>query len=97
VDAAEGQFTDGELPLDAAKREFEEEMGSKPAGTSSRSARSSSQRQESFTPGPPSRISSVTREEQSVLDGVAAEVRDGGVPEVDRAAGFRSRKRGTKY
>jgi len=27
-----GQFTDGELPLDAAKREFEEEMGSKPAG-----------------------------------------------------------------
>jgi predicted NUDIX family NTP pyrophosphohydrolase len=28
-----GQFTDGELPLDAAKREFEEEMGSKPDGT----------------------------------------------------------------
>jgi predicted NUDIX family NTP pyrophosphohydrolase len=28
-----GQFTDGELPLDAAKREFEEEMGSKPGGT----------------------------------------------------------------
>ena len=27
-----GQFTEGELPLDAAKREFEEEMGSKPAG-----------------------------------------------------------------
>jgi predicted NUDIX family NTP pyrophosphohydrolase len=27
-----GQFTDGELPLDAAKREFEEEMGSKPVG-----------------------------------------------------------------
>ena len=27
-----GQFTDGELPLDAAKREFEEEMGSKPIG-----------------------------------------------------------------
>jgi predicted NUDIX family NTP pyrophosphohydrolase len=27
-----GQFTDGELPLDAAKREFEEEMGSKPEG-----------------------------------------------------------------
>jgi predicted NUDIX family NTP pyrophosphohydrolase len=27
-----GQFTDGEAPLDAAKREFEEEMGSKPAG-----------------------------------------------------------------
>ena len=28
-----GQFTDGELPLDAAQREFEEEMGSKPRGT----------------------------------------------------------------
>ena len=28
-----GQFTDGELPLDAAKREFEEEMGSAPSGT----------------------------------------------------------------
>ena len=27
-----GQFTDGELPLDAAKREFEEEMGSAAAG-----------------------------------------------------------------
>jgi predicted NUDIX family NTP pyrophosphohydrolase len=27
-----GQFTDGELPLDAAKREFEEEMGSAPRG-----------------------------------------------------------------
>jgi predicted NUDIX family NTP pyrophosphohydrolase len=27
-----GQFTDGELPLDAARREFEEEMGSAPAG-----------------------------------------------------------------
>jgi predicted NUDIX family NTP pyrophosphohydrolase len=27
-----GQFTDGEAPLDAAKREFEEEMGSKPSG-----------------------------------------------------------------
>jgi len=27
-----GQFTDGEAPLDAAKREFEEEMGSKPRG-----------------------------------------------------------------
>ena len=27
-----GQFTDGELPLDAAKREFEEEMGSPPTG-----------------------------------------------------------------
>jgi predicted NUDIX family NTP pyrophosphohydrolase len=27
-----GQFSDGELPLDAAKREFEEEMGSAPAG-----------------------------------------------------------------
>ena len=27
-----GQFTDGELPLDAAKREFEEEMGSSPTG-----------------------------------------------------------------
>ena len=27
-----GQFTDGELPLDAAKREFEEEMGSAPTG-----------------------------------------------------------------
>ena len=27
-----GQFTEGELPLDAAKREFEEEMGSKPSG-----------------------------------------------------------------
>jgi predicted NUDIX family NTP pyrophosphohydrolase len=27
-----GQFTDGELPLDAAKREFEEEMGAAPAG-----------------------------------------------------------------
>jgi predicted NUDIX family NTP pyrophosphohydrolase len=27
-----GQFTDGEAPLDAAKREFEEEMGSKPTG-----------------------------------------------------------------
>jgi predicted NUDIX family NTP pyrophosphohydrolase len=27
-----GQFTDNELPLDAAKREFEEEMGSAPAG-----------------------------------------------------------------
>lgn len=27
-----GQFTDDELPLDAAKREFEEEMGSKPEG-----------------------------------------------------------------
>jgi len=27
-----GQFTDGELPLDAAKREFEEEMGSPPVG-----------------------------------------------------------------
>jgi len=27
-----GQFTDDELPLDAAKREFEEEMGSAPAG-----------------------------------------------------------------
>ena len=27
-----GQFTDGELPLDAARREFEEEMGSKPGG-----------------------------------------------------------------
>jgi predicted NUDIX family NTP pyrophosphohydrolase len=27
-----GQFTDGELPLDAAKREFEEEMGTAPAG-----------------------------------------------------------------
>lgn len=27
-----GQFTDDELPLDAAKREFEEEMGSKPDG-----------------------------------------------------------------
>lgn len=27
-----GQFTEGELPLDAAKREFEEEMGSAPAG-----------------------------------------------------------------
>lgn len=27
-----GQFTDGELPLDAAKREFEEEMGSAPSG-----------------------------------------------------------------
>jgi predicted NUDIX family NTP pyrophosphohydrolase len=27
-----GQFTDGELPLDAAKREFEEEMGSPPSG-----------------------------------------------------------------
>ena len=26
-----GQFGDGELPLDAAKREFEEEMGSAPA------------------------------------------------------------------
>lgn len=25
-----GQFTDGELPLDAAKREFEEEMGAAP-------------------------------------------------------------------
>ena len=28
-----GQFTDGEAPLDAAKREFEEEMGSKPTGS----------------------------------------------------------------
>lgn len=27
-----GQFTGAELPLDAAKREFEEEMGSAPAG-----------------------------------------------------------------
>ena len=27
-----GQFTGDELPLDAAKREFEEEMGSAPAG-----------------------------------------------------------------
>jgi predicted NUDIX family NTP pyrophosphohydrolase len=27
-----GQFTDGELPLDAARREFEEEMGSPPTG-----------------------------------------------------------------
>lgn len=27
-----GQFTEGELPLDAAKREFEEEMGTAPAG-----------------------------------------------------------------
>ncbi|MBM3807529.1 MAG: NUDIX domain-containing protein [Acidimicrobiia bacterium] len=27
-----GQFTDDEAPLDAAKREFEEEMGSKPVG-----------------------------------------------------------------
>jgi predicted NUDIX family NTP pyrophosphohydrolase len=27
-----GQFTDGELPLDAAKREFEEEMGTAPSG-----------------------------------------------------------------
>jgi len=27
-----GQFTDSELPLDAAKREFEEEMGSAPSG-----------------------------------------------------------------
>lgn len=27
-----GQFTDSEAPLDAAKREFEEEMGSKPSG-----------------------------------------------------------------
>ena len=27
-----GQFTDGELPLAAAKREFEEEMGSPPSG-----------------------------------------------------------------
>lgn len=27
-----GQFTDDEAPLDAAKREFEEEMGSKPSG-----------------------------------------------------------------
>lgn len=27
-----GQFTDNELPLDAAKREFEEEMGSAPTG-----------------------------------------------------------------
>ncbi len=27
-----GQFTDGELPLDAARREFEEEMGSAPGG-----------------------------------------------------------------
>jgi predicted NUDIX family NTP pyrophosphohydrolase len=27
-----GQFTDNELPLDAAKREFEEEMGSAPSG-----------------------------------------------------------------
>lgn len=27
-----GQFTDSEAPLDAAKREFEEEMGSKPTG-----------------------------------------------------------------
>jgi predicted NUDIX family NTP pyrophosphohydrolase len=27
-----GQFTAGEAPLDAAKREFEEEMGSKPRG-----------------------------------------------------------------
>jgi predicted NUDIX family NTP pyrophosphohydrolase len=27
-----GQFTDGELPLAAARREFEEEMGSAPAG-----------------------------------------------------------------
>lgn len=29
-----GQFTDGERPLDAARREFEEEMGSAPAGAS---------------------------------------------------------------
>jgi len=28
-----GQFTDGELPLDAARREFEEEMGTAPTGT----------------------------------------------------------------
>jgi predicted NUDIX family NTP pyrophosphohydrolase len=27
-----GQFTDDEQPLDAARREFEEEMGSKPTG-----------------------------------------------------------------
>jgi predicted NUDIX family NTP pyrophosphohydrolase len=27
-----GQFTDGELPLDAARREFEEEMGTAPSG-----------------------------------------------------------------
>jgi predicted NUDIX family NTP pyrophosphohydrolase len=27
-----GQFTDGELPLDAARREFEEEMGKAPTG-----------------------------------------------------------------
>ena len=27
-----GQFTDGELPLDAARREFEEEMGAAPTG-----------------------------------------------------------------
>jgi predicted NUDIX family NTP pyrophosphohydrolase len=27
-----GQFTDGEAPLDAARREFEEEMGSRPTG-----------------------------------------------------------------
>jgi predicted NUDIX family NTP pyrophosphohydrolase len=27
-----GQFTDGELPLDAARREFEEEMGAAPVG-----------------------------------------------------------------
>ena len=27
-----GQFTEGELPLDAAKREFEEEMGTAPTG-----------------------------------------------------------------
>lgn len=27
-----GQFTEGELPLDAARREFEEEMGTAPSG-----------------------------------------------------------------
>ena len=52
-----GQFTDGELPLDAAKREFEEEMGSPPSGDFRRSARSSSRAARSFTPGPPNRTS----------------------------------------
>ena len=76
-----GQFTDGELPLDAARREFEEEMGTAPAGD--------------FQPlgtvkqpsgkvihawAAESDFDASDRQEQPVLDGMAAAIRtDGGV------------------
>ncbi len=56
-----GQFTDDEWPIAAAKREFEEEMGSAPSGEFVESDRSSSRAARSFTCSSPNRTSTSRR------------------------------------